>query len=171
MFKFLLKKKYNTIKYIKSNQILLFIVSVLLPMILTYFFIAFLAGLSNFNYSSSSAQFSSFFFVVAVCSYILMNIGFFIIYLIERLIEKYRENNPFSINHINQNGKLIEERNFPSLNKREYYYNGNLHNEEHGAIQYDNGNALFYLFGKKYNPVDFKEQKDKIILQEKMEKF
>ena len=85
MFKFLLKKKYNTIKYIKSNQILLFIVSVLLPMILTYFFIAFLAGLSNFNYSSSSsAQFSSFFFVVAVCSYILMNIGFFIIYLIER---------------------------------------------------------------------------------------
>ena len=96
---------------------------------------------------------------------------FFIIYLIERLIEKYRENNPFSINHINQNGKLIEERNFPSLNKREYYYNGNLHNEEHGAIQYDNGNALFYLFGKKYNPVDFKEQKDKIIMQEKMEKF
>ena len=168
MFRFLLKKKYNTIKYIKSSKTLLFLNCFLL--IFSYFTIDFFAALSNFNYYSS-ARFFFFCLFVTIFSYLLLNIGSFIIFLIERFIEKYREKNPFLINYINQNGKLIEERNFPSLNKREYYYKGNLHNEEHGAIQYDSGNALFYLFGKKYKPLDFKEQKNKIIMQEKMEKF
>ena len=98
--------------------------------------------------------------------------NFTVFLLIKKIVDEYRLKNPTAINYINQNGKTLEERCFPSLCRKEYYYNNLLHNEEKGAIQYDNDESeCFYLFGKKYNIFDFLEQKNKIIMKEKMGKF
>lgn len=159
--KFLLKKRYDLL----SNDDFLGEISY-------YISFAFMISLKTFFKISF---FENLIFEVLILLFILF-LGFItnltVFLLIKITIDEYRLKNPTAINYINQNGKTLEERHYPSLCRKEYYYNGSLHNEKNGAIQYDNDESeCFYLFGKKYNLFDFIEQKNKIIMQEKMGKF
>lgn len=159
--KFLLKKRYDLL----SNDDFLGEISY-------YISFAFIISLKTFFEISffENAIFEALILVFILFLGVIINSTVFL--LIKINIDKYRLKNPTSINYINQNGKIIEERHYPSLYRKEYYYNDLLHNEEEGAIQCNYGQIeYFYLFGKKYDPFDFIEQKNKIIMQEKMGKF
>lgn len=161
MFKFLLKKRYkllsedNVIGDLSICISFAFMLSLKLIFDITFFENPFFEALT---------------LMLILFLEFIINIAFFLI--IKIFVNEYRFRNPSSITYINQNGKNIEIKDFPSLCRRQYYYNGVLHNEKNGAIKCtQSGEEQFYLFGKKYDFFDFKKIKNKIVVQEKITKF
>ena len=102
---------------------------------------------------------------------------------IMKIIEKYRENNPYNTEIVIENNKKLEVKYFPALYKKEYYYNGKLHREDKPAIIIENTHPFgiynllakqdtFCLFGKKYeNKAEFDKAKEKLLMQDKIANF
>ena len=166
MFRFLLKKKFGFFE----NGLLTF-------MMLYLCFFALLTLNIKFIYNIDHD------FIAIFGFFISMPLSAKSITTIMKIIEKYRENNPYNTEIVIENNKKLEVKYFPALYKKEYYYNGKLHREDKPAIIIENTHPFgiynllakqdtFCLFGKKYeNKAEFDKAKEKLLMQDKIANF
>lgn len=172
MFRFLLKKKFG---FFENG--LLTSISFTFFMMLYLCFFALLALNINFIYNIDHD------FIAIFGFFISMPLSATSITTIMKIIEKYRENNPYNTEIVIENNKKLEVKYFPALYKKEYYYNGKLHREDKPAIVIENINSYdiynlltkqdtFCLFGKQYeNKSEFDKAKEKLLIHDKIGNF
>jgi len=172
MFRFLLKKKFG---FFENG--LLTSISFTFFMMLYLCFFALLTLNIKFIYNIDHD------FIAIFGFFISMPLSAKSITTIMKIIEKYRENNPYNTEIVIENNKKLEVKYFPALYKKEYYYNGKLHREDKPAIIIENTHPFgiynllakqdtFCLFGKKYeNKAEFDKAKEKLLMQDKIANF